>query len=151
MKSPTTYAEWVEYFDLAKQGTHDEEVLKCIKNGSLTLNAGVGGRIATQMNEVIQLRLKKASDRFTRAMSVNKGDINIMTNSLLLLRKEFKFLIEFVQIPILPKEDVKKFVEVIKKQADLMQESLEETSKTDRTGMLRSIIRRNRINNQEVK
>lgn len=31
MKNPTIYAEWVECFDLAKEGTHDEEVLKCIK------------------------------------------------------------------------------------------------------------------------
>ncbi|GAA0725301.1 hypothetical protein GCM10008905_20430 [Clostridium malenominatum] len=151
MKNPTIYAEWVECFDLAKEGTHDEEVLRCIKNGTLTLNAGVGGRIAKQMNEVIQLRLKKASDKFTRAMGFNNGDINMLTNSLLLLRKEFKFLIEFVQISILPEEDVKRFVDAIKKQADLMQESLETTSKSDRTGMLASIIRRNRINNLEDK
>lgn len=147
MKNPTIYAEWVECFDLAKEGTHDEEVLKCMKNGTLTLTAGVGGRIAKQMNEVIQLRLKKVSDKFARAMSFNKGDMNMLTNSLLLLRKEFKFLTEFVQISILPEEDVKNFVDVIKKQADLMQESLESSSKSDRTGMLASIIRKNRINN----
>ena len=146
MKSPTTYAEWVECFDLAKEGTHDEEVLKCIKEGVLTLTAGVGGRIAKQINEVIQFRLKKASDKFARAMEFNKGDVNMLTNSLLQLRKEFKFLIEFVQISILPEEDVKKFVDIIKEQAELMQESLETTSKSDRTGMLTSIIRRNRIN-----
>lgn len=147
MKNPTTYAEWVECFDLAKAGTHDDEVLKYMKNGTLTLTAGVGGRIVKQINEVIQLRIKKASDKFIRAMNLNKGDVNTLTNSLLQLRKEFKFLIEFVQIPILPEEDVKKFVDAIKDQADLMQESLETTSKSDRTGMLTSIIQRNRINN----
>lgn len=151
MKNPTIYAEWVECFDLAKEGTHDEEVLRCIKNGTLTLDAGVGGRVAKQMNEVIQLRLKKATDKFTRAMGLNNGDINMLTNSLLLIRKEFKFLIEFVQVPILLEEDVNKFVDAIKKQADLMQESLESTSKSDRTGMLASVIRRNRINNLEDK
>ncbi|GAA0742234.1 hypothetical protein [Clostridium oceanicum] len=151
MKNPTTYAEWVKCFDLAKEGTYDEEVLKDIKNGTLTLSAGVGGRIAKQMNEVIQARLKKASDKFTRAMNFNKGDLNMLTNSLLLLRKEFKFLIEFARVPILPEEDVKKFVDIIKKQADSMQESLEKTSRTDRTGMLTSIVRKNKINNLEVK
>lgn len=146
MKSPHIYIEWIECFDLAKEGTHDEEVLKCIKNGTLTLTAGVGGRIAKQINEVIQLRLKKASDKFTRAMSFNKGDINMLENSLLLLRKEFNFLIKFVQMPIFSEEDVNKFIDVIKKQADLMQESLESTSKSDRTGMLASAIRKNKIN-----
>ena len=32
MKNPTTYAQWVECFDLAKEGTHDDELLKYIKN-----------------------------------------------------------------------------------------------------------------------
>lgn len=151
MKSPTTYAEWVECFDMAKQGTHDEEVLKCIKNGTLTLTAGVGERIAKQINEVIKLRLKKASDKFTRAMDFNNGDINMLTNSLLRLRKEFKFLMEFVKIPIFPEEDVRMFTDIIKKQADLIQESLEATGRDDRTGMLISIMRRNKINNLEDK
>ncbi len=151
MKNPTLYAEWVECFDLAKEGTHDEEVLRCIKNGSLKLDAGVGGRVAKQMNEVIQFRLKKASEKFTRSMGFNNGDMNMLTNSLLLLRKEFKFLIQFVQVPIFSEEDIKNFVDAIKKQADLMQESLESTSKNDRTGMLVSVIRRNRINNLEDK
>lgn len=151
MKSPTTYAEWVECFDMAKQGTHDEEVLKCIKNGTLTLTAGVGERIAKQINEVIKLRLKKASDKFTREMDFNNGDINMLTNSLLRLRKEFKFLMEFVKIPIFPEEDVRMFTDIIKKQADLMQESLEATGRDDRTGMLISIMRRNKINNLEDK
>lgn len=147
MKSPTTYLEWVKCFDLAKEGTHDQEVLECIKSGSITLSGGVGGRIANVLNEVLQFRLKKASDKFNRAISFNGGDMNMLTNSLILLRKEFKFLIELVQIPSLPEEHVKMFVDAIKEQADQMQTSLESTSKSDRTGMLGSIIRRNRINN----
>lgn len=147
MKSPTTYAEWVKFFDLAKEGTHDDEVLKYMKSGTLTLTAGVGGRIAKQMNEVIQFRLKKASDKFTRAMNFNNGDLNMLSNSLLLLRKEFMFLIDFVQIKIFPEDDIKKFIDIINKQADSMQESLEASSKSDRTGMLASIIRKTKINN----
>ena len=151
MKIPTMYLEWVECFDIVKKGTDDKEVLNCMKSGTLTLAAGVGGRVAKQMNEVIQLRLKTASDKFSRAMDFNNGDLNMLANSLILLRKEFKFLIEFVNIPILQEEDIKAFVDIIKKQADLMQESLEKTSRTDRTGMLASVIKKNRINNLEDK
>ncbi len=147
MKSPSTYLEWVECFDLAKEGTQDQEVLECIKNGSITLTGGVGGRIGKQLNDVIQIRLQRASDKFNRAISFNGGDMNMLTNSLLLLRKEFKFLIELIKFSGLPEKDVNMFVDAIKRQANLMQESLESTSKSDRTGMLGSIIRRNRINN----
>ncbi|GFZ31342.1 hypothetical protein CSC2_18680 [Clostridium zeae] len=147
MKSPSTYLEWVHCFDLAKEGTHDEEVLSSIKNGSIDLTGGVGGRIASQLNDVIQVRLKRASDKFNRSLSFSGGDMNLLTNSLILFRKEFKFLIGLVQIPGMPESDVNMFIDVIKKQADLMQQSLETTSKSDRTGMLSSIIKRNRINN----
>lgn len=146
MKSPTTYLEWVQCFDLAKEATHDEEVLNCIKSGSIDLSAGVGGRIADNLNEVIQLRLKKAVDKFSRATSFNGTDLNMLPNSLLLLRKEFKFLLQLVKIPGLPEENVNMFTVAIKKQADLMQQSLENSSKSDRTGMVASIIRRNKIN-----
>lgn len=150
MKIPNTYSEWIECFDAAKKCTHDKEVLNCVRQGSLVLSAGVAGRFATQLNAVIEFRIKKASDRFSRAMQINVNDINILISNLLALRKEFQFLIQFVQIPFLPDKDVEILVSAIKDQANTMQESLETTSaQADRTGVLTSVIRKNKVNNME--
>lgn len=150
MKPPNTYAEWLECFDAAKEGARDSEVLECIHKGSLVLSAGVAGRFAAQLNEVIQFRIKKASDKFSRAMESSRGDLNMLINALLSLRKEFKFLTRFAQMPVLPPQDVNMLVNAIKGQADAMQESLETTSmKSDRTGTLTSMIKRNKVNSLE--
>jgi hypothetical protein len=150
MKIPNTYSDWMECFDIAKAGTQDAEVLDCIRKGNLTLSAGVAGRFAAQLKAVVQFRIKKASDKFDRAMKLNGGDVNLLSASLLALRKEFAFLIQFVRIPVLPGQDVELLVNAIKDQASTIQKTLEaSSSKMDRTGMITSIIRKNNIDKLE--
>ncbi|OPX43596.1 hypothetical protein CLHUN_25340 [Ruminiclostridium hungatei] len=150
MKNPTTYSEWLDCFDAVKEGTRDSEVIESVQKGSLVLSAGVAGRFATHLSDVIQFRIKKASDKFSRAMQTCGGDLNLLSTTLLALRKEFKFLIKFVQLPVLPKGDIDILVKAIKEQADQMQKSLEDTcAKNDRTGTLVSIIKRNKVNSLE--
>ncbi len=150
MKAPGTYSEWLDCFDAVREGTKDAEALGAVQKGTLVLSAGVAGRFAAQLSEVIQFRIKKASDKFSRAVQTSGGDLNALTNTLLLLRKEFKFLISLAKVPVLPSEDVQMLVKAIKDQANAMQKSLEATSlKNDRTGALSSIIKRNKVDNLE--
>lgn len=150
MTIPNTYSEWLECFDLLKTGTKDAEVMSDMKQGSLTLSAGVAGRFATQMNEVIQYRITKLSDKFERVMKMNNGDLNLLSISLLAIRKEFNFLVQFACLPVLPSNHTELFVNAIKEQASTMQKSLESSAnKTDRTGALTSIIKKNNIDKLE--
>lgn len=150
MKVPGTYSDWMECFDILKEGGRDSEVLECTRKGKLTLSAGVAGRFATQLNNVIQYRFKKASDKFDRAMQINNGDPNSLSSSLLMLRREISFLVQFANLPVLTPEDVKLLIDAIKNQAATMQQSLESSAKRmDRTGMLASIIKKNRIDKLE--
>ncbi len=150
MKIPTIYAEWMDCFDVLREGTMDSEVLECAQKGSLLLSAGVAGRFAVQLNDVVQFRIKKSSDKFSRAMQTCGGDLNLFTNALLSLRKEFKFLIKFAQLPVLSPSDSEMLVKAITGQANQIQESLETTClKNDRTGTLASIIKRNKVNSLE--
>ncbi len=150
MKIPNTYSAWMECFDIVKAGAQDSEVLDCVRKGSLTLSAGVAGRFAEQLNAVIQYRIKKASDKFDRAIQMNGGDINLLSSALLALRKEFIFLVQFARIPILPPKDAELLVNAIKEQASSMQKSLETSAvKLDRTGMLTSIIKKNNLDKLE--
>ncbi|MFV0238832.1 MAG: hypothetical protein ACK5H4_02175 [Lacrimispora sphenoides] len=146
MKVPKTYSDWMNCFDIIKVGNQDTEVLECVKKGTLTLSGGVAGRFAIQMNSVIQYRIKRASDKFDRLMQMNGGDINLLSNALIALRKEFVFLVRFAQIQVLPSKDAELLTNAIKEQAASMQKSLETaTEKLDRTGMLTSIIKKNKI------
>lgn len=150
MNIPNTYAEWVECFDLLKTGTQDADVLHCMKQGSLVLSPGVAGRFAEQINTVIQHRVTKLSDKFNRAIQVNGGDLDLLNISLLRMRKEFMFLIQFASMPILAPGHTELLIDAITEQAATMQKSLEDSaSKIDRTGAMASIIRKTRIDKLE--
>ncbi|WFR58368.1 hypothetical protein QA584_04675 [Anaerocolumna sp. AGMB13025] len=150
MKRPNTYSEWMESFDLLREGKNDADVMECTRKGTLNLSAGVAERFASQLNAVIQYRIKKASEKFDRAMKMNSGDVNLLSASLLALRREINFLISFVRLPILTSEEADILVNAIKEQALSMQKSLENTAKSlDRTGMLASTIKKNNIDKFE--
>ena len=53
MKSPTTYLEWMEVFDMAKTGQCDNEVLDAIAKGKLELSGGMATRFATDRKSVV--------------------------------------------------------------------------------------------------
>lgn len=150
MKIPNTYAEWLECFDLLKAGNQDAEVMNNMRLGSLTLSAGVAGRFVSQMNAVIQFRLSKLSDKFERIIKMNNGDLNLLSISLLAIRKEFIFLVQFARVPVLPSNDAELLVNAIKDQASTMQKSLESSAnKIDRTGVLTNVIKKNNIDKLE--
>jgi len=150
MKSPSTYAEWVACFDLLKTGSNDEEVLDAVFGGRIKLSPGVAGRFGLRINEVMQHRVKKAVDKFQRATQASGSDLNVFVNALIDLRNEYKFLIKFAKMPVLPPNDAEVLVNAIKSHADSVQGSLESMSrKTDRIGVITSAIRQNRVNNLE--
>jgi len=150
MKSPTTYLEWMEVFDMAKTGQCDSEVLDAIAKGKLELSGGMATRFATQITGVIQHRLNSAQDKFSRKIQFSAGNIDVLIQSLLALRKDLKFLLKFAELPVLSENEQKVIMNMIKNQAANYQESLEKTSeKTDRSGVILSTIRRNRIDRLE--
>lgn len=150
MKSPTTYLEWMEVFDMAKTGQCDNEVLDAIAKGKLELSGGMATRFATQITGVIQHRLDIAQDKFSRKIQFSAGNIDVLVQSLLALRKDLKFLLKFAELPVLSVNEQKVIMNMIKNQAANYQESLEKTSeKTDRSGVILSTIRRNRIDRLE--
>lgn len=150
MKSPTTYLEWMEVFDMAKTGQCDNEVLDAIAKGKLELSGGMATRFATQITGVIQHRLDIAQDKFSRKIQFSAGNIDVLVQSLLALRKDLKFLLKFAELPVLSENEQKVIMSMIKSQAANYQESLERTSeKTDRSGVILSTIRRNRIDRLE--
>jgi hypothetical protein len=151
MKVPSSYSEWLECFDIVKDGTNDAEVLECMKHGCLSLSAGVAGRFASQLTSLLQFRIKKASSKFSRSMQNARGELNCVTNALISVRKEYKYLLQIAKLPVIPLNDSQILVSALRQQADSMQDSLESTSvKNDRSGVLTSIIRRNRINDLEI-
>lgn len=146
MQAPHTYAEWVKVLDLFRARQDDREVLAAMQQGSLEWQSGVADRFSKRLVDAVNARMNTASDKFQRDMSNARGTEGAIVQALLSLRKEMALLAQAVDIPSLPEEYRRQYVQLVLDQANHMQDSLEDSAKKDRSGKLSSIVRNHRVN-----
>ena len=149
-KAPNTYFEWCELLDYLKNSSVDNEVLEAIDNGFI--ESGTYERLFKRISEIIEYRIKKSSEKFDSIVK-KSSDINIISPALNNLKREFIFLIKIAKsksILNVSKEYSDKLIDFIKNTSNSMHESLEKSSVSDRTGMLKKIIVNVKINDLGV-
>lgn len=149
ISAPKTYYEWMELLSLLERGNDDQEILSAMKNGQISWQTGVAERFVTNLGKTVNHRLNAAIDRFQNEMRRSYGTERQLVNALLQLRHELNFLQKVVSIPAIPEEQREKCVELVKDQADSIQQQLEKSAKTDRSGRLLCTIQNNRVNRLE--
>ena len=142
---PKTYAQWVKVFDELKKGTNDEEVLQVMRSGTIEWQSGVAERFSKKLVAAVNSRMNDAQDAFDKAMRRGGGE-GTTIQALLDLRRCYAFLAKVMDIPAIPEKDRSKYVELIREQADQVQQSLEDSAQNDHTGKLLSIVRSHKIN-----
>lgn len=143
--APSTYSEWNRVLKELKAGNNDQAVLETMKHGTLDWQGGVAERFCQKLSDAVQSRLDSAVKRFQNAMThagMSEGEI---VNAILLLRRELSFLYEAVDLPFIPDETRSSFTGLIIRQGESIQESLEDSARSDRSGKLSSIIRNHRV------
>ncbi len=144
---PKNYAEWSFMLDQLQQQTDDEEVLRAMQQGELVWQSGVAERFSKRLVEVVNQRMDGASDSFGRKTAKAGGNERVLVQALLDLRKEMKFLAEVMSLSVIPQDLRTQYVQLVKDQADRMQNSLEDSAKkTDRSGKVSSIVRNHPVN-----
>ena len=143
--TPKIYIEWVNILNLLKERKNNEEILEKMENGKLEWQDGVAQRFVDKLTQVINYRIKIATDKFSQDLSRGTRNERVTVQSLIALKKEFPFCSRICKIRILPDEIQKKLYELIADQAKNIQTSLENSAKNDRTGKLLSIVRNNKI------
>jgi hypothetical protein len=143
---PHTYAEWIEIFDELKSKSNDTDVFNAMHQGTIEWQTGVAERFSKKLTDVINYRMNNASDKFSKDLNYAKGQENLIIQALLTLRKEMSFLSKAIRLPAIPEKDRNQYYQLVRDQADKMQQSLEDTAKKDRTGKMSSIVRNHKIN-----
>jgi hypothetical protein len=147
IKPPRIYSEWVETLDMLKAKTDDDAVLQALLGGTIEWQVGVSERFAKKLMDTINARMNAATDKFQRDMNNARGHEGHIVQALLSLRKEMTFLSQVANLPAIPEKDRKLYYNIVIKQTDSIQSSLEDSAKKDRTGKLSSIIRNHKVNN----
>lgn len=151
IKAPKTYFEWTKILDTLKSSSpSDTEILEAINNG--VIESGNYERLFTKLQETIEYRMKKADEKFD-SITGKTTNIDILSPALNNLKREYTFLLKIVKAQFIlnvSKEYSDKFVEFIKSSADTVQQSLEDSAASDRTGFLKKIIKSTRVNDLGV-
>lgn len=146
IKPPHVYSEWVEILNILKAKTDDNAVLLALQQGTIEWQSGVAERFAKKLTDSINARMNAASEKFQRDMNNARGQEGAIVQALLALRREMSFLSQAINLPVIPEKDRKQYYELVLKQADSMQASLEDSAKKDRTGKMGSIVRNHKVN-----
>ena len=141
-KAPKIYADWIKVFDILKSGEDDEVILPLMQEGEIVWQSGVAERFLRKLVDTINFRLNKATDAFQRS---HQTDENEIVQSLMQLRRELQFMLKVVDINVIPVKEKTELRNMIINQSNSIQESLEKSSESDRSGKLSSIIKNNKV------
>ena len=141
-KAPKIYADWIKVFDVLKSGEDDETILPLIQEGEIVWQSGVAERFLRKLVDTVNFRLNKAIDSFQKS---RQSDENEIVQSLMQLRRELQFMLKVVDINAVPVKEKTELRNMIINQSTSIQESLEKSSESDRSGKLSSIIKNNKV------
>ena len=141
-KAPKIYADWIKVFDILKSGEDDEAILPLMQEGEIVWQSGVAERFLRKLVDTVNFRLNKAIDSFQKS---RQSDENEIVQSLMQLRRELQFMLRVVDINAVPVKEKMELRNVIINQSNSIQESLEKSSESDRSGKLSSIIKNNKV------
>ena len=141
-KAPKIYADWIKVFDILKSGEDDEVILPLMQEGEIVWQSGVAERFLRKLVDTVNFRLNKAIDSFQKS---RQSDENEIVQSLMQLRRELQFMLKVVDINAIPVKEKTELHNMIINQSNSIQESLEKSSESDRSGKLSSIIKNNKV------
>ena len=141
-KAPKIYADWIKVFNVLKSGEDDEVILPLMQEGEIVWQSGVAERFLRKLVDTVNFRLDKAIDNFQKS---HRSDENEIIQSLMQLRRELQFMLKVVDINAIPVKEKTELRNMIINQSNSIQESLEKSSESDRSGKLSSIIKNNKV------
>ena len=141
-KAPKIYADWIKVFNVLKSGEDDETILPLMQEGEIVWQSGVAERFLRKLVDTVNFRLNKAIDNFQKS---HQSDENEIVQSLMQLRRELQFMLKVVDINTIPVKEKTELRNMIINQSNSIQESLEKSSESDRSGKLSSIIKNNKV------
>jgi len=146
MKVPANYSDWCALFDEIASGPKDEEYQEVIAKGTISWTSGVAERFIKLAADMIQKRINKAQDAYQRQMKNARGVSANISNALLTLRKEYRYVYSLGQAMPIPEEYRNQLTKMVQDHADTTQQSLEDSAKADRTGHLTTLVKNAHMN-----
>lgn len=145
MKVPEIYAEWIPVLDAFAKGDNDKEIVPLMKKGTIPASKSVLIRFSYRMNEALKERYELAIKRFSSTQSLNQS-ADSAESAVMNFISELKHLKQAVYIPALPAGIRNQFPHAVEEAAEKSWNSLLESAKNDRSGVLLHILKSHEFN-----
>ncbi|WP_318765963.1 hypothetical protein [Lactiplantibacillus carotarum] len=142
---PATYREWVDLLKKFSARENDTEVLDTAKIGTIVWQQVVAERFMQRIVNTINGRIQSASQTFQKQMNHTSGEEVDIIKPLHQLKNEYAKLIQLATIPAIPEDSQQQLLKMIDDNRHSLQQNLETSAKSDRTGKLASLIKNNRV------
>ena len=149
MKTPEIYAEWCEIFDKIEQweiGQQNADIVNAMEQGSIRWVSGVAERVTQRLLNLINRRLTKLQNFFNRRLSMAHSNFEI-EQLLIMFRKELLLIKKLESLKMLPESLRNSLTSDLLSYAKKTQQTLEDNSRKDLTGMFKRLLLNNRIDN----
>ena len=141
LDAPQTYAQWVVVLDAFVTMEHDEEVARALAEGRIQWGPGVAECLTKKLNDAAKARVKKLEERYNRDRKHAQGDPVALTKALLSLRRGLANTAAMLESAHgLPAEVTQALGQYVHDSADLMQSSLLDSARSDRTGRSKALL-----------
>lgn len=149
MIEPSTYSEWSDCIDAIESGEQDDDVVLAMSRGTLNWNSGVATLFSERISGAFNVRLQRCADRMERDFKTG-GDETTVVHAMLDTRRTLTLLHRVATIPSFPNMLREHLVGEIRRYAERVQQSLEDSAKYDRSGRLTSLMRNNSLLRYEL-
>lgn len=140
-RPPQTYREWVDCIDSVHRNDDVDSIIRLMEQGHLEWTSGVAERFTRRLCELIDKKIKDASDQFQIDMGRSTGTEIDTAQALLSMRRTYTLVFRLASIPVLSDNVGSSVREMVQKSFEATQKSLEESAKKDRTGKMARLIR----------
>ena len=110
----------------------------------------IAERFSARLTDALNARMNKELKKFQTMLTRGGPQEQQIVQSLLNMRRVMSRLAQAANIPAIPEEYRKQYVALVQEQADKIQDSMENSAKSDRTGLLARIIKNNKVNSLQI-
>lgn len=141
IQPPQTYLEWVHCIDSIHRNDNVDTIVQLMEQGHLEWTSGVAERFTSRLCELIDKKIKDASDQFHIDMRRSTGAEIDTAHALLSIRRTYALVYRLASIPVISTNVGSSVQEMVSHSFQATQKSLEESAKRDRTGQMARLIR----------
>ncbi len=150
MKEPTSYFEWVKFFEYIKDKPRNDLYIETLNKGRMDADTNLLLKLASEIESIISYRMQKELTSFTEYLRSGM-DYNGLSLELIKLKKELVFDKKLANIKIFNDNIKLGLTNKVQKEADTIQNVLlDKTKNIDRSGMMNSLVKNNPVNKLEV-